>query len=164
MHWYYGYASDIRVIFREIKRIDSGRRIPAYACNVLGIMRSTANRTYFFTHQYFRDYFAACALINRMLTAIEYDRYRINGWNAGLKAFSEMVYPLHEQEVSDYVCALVGEILGERKNIPIYNSMQRRWNIRTDRTIEQNRKNIFQTRLSTYILITVFTNISIKNS
>ena len=138
MHWYYGYASDIRVIFREIKRIDSGRRIPAYACNVLGIMRSTANRTYFFTHQYFRDYFAACALINRMLTAIEYDRYRINGWNAGLKAFSEMVYPLHEQEVSDYVCALVGEILGERKNIPIYNSMQRRWNIRTDRTIEQN--------------------------
>lgn len=44
---YYGYQDDIRAIFEEIERIDGGKRIPEYACGVLGIMRATANGTYF---------------------------------------------------------------------------------------------------------------------
>lgn len=135
--WYYGYEKEIKLIFREIRQIDGGRQIPEYACDVLGIMRATANDTYFFTHQYFRDYFAACALINRMLDAIEEREYILDGWDADSEEFAESIYPLHEQEISDYICALVGEILEERKNVPVYDVHRRTWTEQEDRTKEQ---------------------------
>ena len=71
MKTYYGYEADVREIFARIYEIDKGERIAEYACDVLGIMRMTADKALFFTHQYFRDYFAACAIKNRMLYALE---------------------------------------------------------------------------------------------
>ena len=136
--WYYKYSADIREIFAEIKKSDRGRKIPDDACHILGIMKATANNTYFFTHQYFRDYFAACALINRMLEVIESREYAKDGWYAESPAFSKQVAPLHSQQMPEYVCALVGEILGERKNIPVYDISSGRWSVSKERTNEQN--------------------------
>lgn len=135
--WYYGYTMEIQLIFREIRKIDNGKKIPEYACTVLGIMRATANHTYFFTHQYFRDYFAACALINRMLLITEERAYTRGGWKADSPEFSKYVYPLQVQEMSDYICALTGEILGERKNLPVYNYYRKRWQLLPERSPEQ---------------------------
>lgn len=127
MNWYYVYNQNIKAIIHEIKRIDRGRKIPEYACKNLGIMRETANGRYFFVHQYFRDYFAACALINRILGAIEEREYIRDTMDVSSEEFASYVYPLHDLEMSDYICALVGEILGERKNIPVYDSHNKRW-------------------------------------
>lgn len=172
---YYGYQDDIRAIFEEIERIDGGKRIPEYACGVLGIMRATANGTYFFTHQYFRDYFAARALINKILGIIELRSHEREKWNSDSERFSEFVYPFQAQEMPDYVCALVGEILGERKNIPVFKRIKKVWAERREIIPEQKvltdfmecyrnvRRNTNETQMGLRNLISILKKSRIRN-
>ena len=125
--WFYGYEINVQEILAEIDRIDGGERIPEYACDVLGIMRRTANGAYFFTHQYFRDYFAACAVINRMLYLLEVKSIGYAGLAAGNPLFEELIYPFQERKLSPYIAALIGEILGECRNLPVYHEQTGMW-------------------------------------
>ncbi len=123
----YGYgipgASDI---IEKICEKDSGESIPEYACGILGIMRRTMDGALFFTHQYFRDYFAACAIVNHMHGALEKATGKKNK-RISAKKLENWMYPLHETELSESVCSLAGEILGEHYNMPVYDSVAGRW-------------------------------------
>ncbi len=125
--WFYGYEINVQEILEEIQYIDGGERIPEYACDVLGIMRRTANGTYFFTHQYFRDYFAACAIVNRMLYLLEVRGTENAKVVAGSLLFEELIYPFQERKLSPYIVALIGEILGECRNLPVYQEKDGCW-------------------------------------
>ena len=125
--WFYGYEINVQEILEGIERIDGGERIPEYACDILGIMRRTANGTYFFTHQYFRDYFAACAIVNRMLYLLEVKGTENAKIVAGSALFEELIYPFQERKLSPYIAALIGEILGECRNLPVYRGKDGCW-------------------------------------
>lgn len=125
--WFYGYEINVQEVLEEIDRIDGGERIPQYACDVLGIMRQTANGTYFFTHQYFRDYFAACAMVNRILYLLEVRGAENTLLNAGSPLFEELICPFQEKKLSPYIASLIGEILGECRNLPVYQEQTGCW-------------------------------------
>ena len=125
--WFYGYEINVQEVLNEINRIDGGDRIPQYACEVLGIMRETANGTLFFTHQYFRDYFAACAFVNRMLLLLEARGMGSEMLVAGDAMFEKLIYPFQEKKLSPYIAALIGEILGECRNLPVYRKQDGQW-------------------------------------
>lgn len=135
MKTYYGYEVDVREIFAKIYEIDKGNRIAGYACDVLGIMRMTADKALFFTHQYFRDYFAACAVKNRMLHALECQEE--HPLYADSEEFRAMVYPLHDKELTAYVCSFTGELLGEHHNMPYFDSSERKWRVPLAKEEEQ---------------------------
>lgn len=128
--WFYGYEINVQEVLDEINRIDGGEKIPQYACEVLGIMRETANGTLFFTHQYFRDYFAACAFVNRMLLLLEARGMGNSKLEAGDPLFEELIYPFQEKKLSPYIAALIGEILGECRNLPVYDVGTGQWTFR----------------------------------
>ena len=125
--WFYGYEINVQEVLDEINRIDGGDRIPQYACEVLGIMRETANGTLFFTHQYFRDYFAACAFVNRMLLLLEARGMGNAKLVAGDAMYEKLIYPFQEKKLSPYIAALIGEILGECRNLPVYDDKRGVW-------------------------------------
>lgn len=132
---FYGYHIDVRDIFAKIYEIDRGLRIADYACDVLGIMRMTADQALFFTHQYFRDYFAACAIKNRMLQALEYEEEE--GILPDRDKFCAAVKPFQEKELPPYLCSFVGEMLGEHHNMPFFDLSDRKWKIPDVREEEQ---------------------------
>lgn len=126
--WYYGYDIDVQSIFDEIRRIDGGEQIVQYICDVLGVMRESSDQTLSFTHQYFRDYFAACALIGRILTVLEL-KTKADHLTANNEVFSLLIYPFQLKLFSSHICSLVGEILNESHNIPVFYEADRTWKL-----------------------------------
>lgn len=135
--WYYGYTINVCDVFKAISESDGGEQIPYYACQVLGVTRMTMDGVAFFTHQYFRDYFAACAIINRMLEVEEKRENTQNHVKAQDDVFADSVYPLHHRNLSAYICALIGEILGEHRNMPFFDKQKKQWMIPKMYTQEQ---------------------------
>lgn len=82
-----------------------------------GYFYRTTNGTYEFTHQYFRDYFAAKHIQNILITAQTLDNY---GITRDEQFQFTKDYGL-DYTWSDDVCILLGEIIGDYKNEPGYS-------------------------------------------
>ena len=82
-----------------------------------GYFYRTTNGAYEFTHQYFRDYFAAKHIQNILITAQTLDNY-------GLTRDEQLQFTKDyglDYTWSDDVCILLGEIIGDYKNEPGYS-------------------------------------------
>lgn len=82
-----------------------------------GYFYRTTNGAYEFTHQYFRDYFAAKHIQNILNTAQTLDNY-------GLTRDEQLQFTKDyglDYTWSDDVCILLGEIIGDYKNEPGYS-------------------------------------------
>lgn len=82
-----------------------------------GYLYRTTNGIYEFTHQYFRDYFAAKHIQNILNTAQSLDNY-------GLTRDEQLQFTKDyglDYTWSDDVCSLLGEIIGDYKNEPGYS-------------------------------------------
>lgn len=82
-----------------------------------GYFYRTTNGAYEFTHQYFRDYFAAKHIQNILITAQTLDNY-------GLSRDEQLQFTKDyglDYTWSDDVCILLGEIIGDYKNEPGYS-------------------------------------------
>ena len=82
-----------------------------------GYIYRTTNGTYEFTHQYFRDYFAAKHIQNILSIAYTLNEY-------GVTKEEQLQFTIDyglDYTWSDDVCLLLGEIIGDYKNEPGYN-------------------------------------------
>ena len=136
--WAHGndcFSEDYKKLFNESpneikQRFEDSfgeKNAPSIICKFIiqqrAILVYDSKNNYKFTHQHFRDYFAALYHIKRLKLAIYVNEDpEINDYHLAREYLSEWRKPLPSQ-----VLIFIGEILGEVHNIPQYIKEENRW-------------------------------------
>ena len=105
----YGYHTDMKEAQKRLLAAGA-ERILGEVCVKLGILSKSGEVSYYFTHQYYRDYFAAVGMVHRLEAA-----------SAGSEALSFM----RRKRWPESVLRLCGEYLGVHHTVPEYDGV--RW-------------------------------------
>lgn len=118
----YEYDFDIHKALKRMKE-SGAEKILRYICENLGILAQESEGSYFFQHQYYRDYFAAVQIILMFNEIAElYDKKEISADEN--ERMHDLLEYFASQKLPESVLMLCGECLGVHRTIPRFNGKQ----------------------------------------
>lgn len=116
----YGYTFDVERALQIMKAVGP-ERILSFICENMGILAQESGGSYFFPHQYYRDYFAANKMIQMFCEATElFTRNEVDHEEAIL--IEDMIDTFAARKIPESVLMLCGECLGVHRTIPEYQA------------------------------------------
>lgn len=138
----YGYTFDVNVAIQKLQKVGA-EKILSYICENIGLLVLGHGETYFFPHQYYRDYFAANKIIHIFCEVSEFlgkamtDAYEEEHIQSLIESYAA-------QNIPESVLMLCGECLGVHRTVPTFENgkweCRERWDSLVDIMLEVCRK------------------------